>query len=212
MDKKQALADYLGIDVSEIEVNDDYGYTEYITPEGTYWVLDEEEFKQAVYDSIESIIDDVGLYGAFTPNFISWIEDNALDQDWFKDWYYEDSLSYAQDIEYESDDEYGNRLNAECVENGVIEEDEIVDGEYVGDEDLYELLAGTLVDNIEDGTTSFSEEFKFQFGDDSLTQVLKEHPGVVDLDAIVDEAVNWDNYGHFIASYDGETNELEDDL
>ena len=211
-ERAQALADYLDIDISEIEVNDDYSPTEYITPEGTYWVLDESESIQEVYDYIENIIDELGIYGAFTPNFTSWIEENALDQDWFKDTLYEQESFYAQDIEYESDDEYGNRLNAECIENGVISEDEIVDGEYIGDEDLYDLLATSFVDKIKDSRSSFSKEFENQYGDDSLTQVIKEHPSIIDLDAIVDEAIRWDGYGHFIASYDSVTNELEDDL
>lgn len=215
MDKIQALADYLDIDVSEIEVNETpYGYTteEYVTPKGTYWVLDEDESWQAVYDYIESYIDELGLYGAFTPDFVSWIEDHALDQEWFKDWFYESYSSYAEDIEYEDDAIYGNRLNAECIEHGVISEDEIVDGEYIGDEDLYELLATAMVEDIEKGTTSFSEEFEFQLGNDSLSQVLKEHPSLLDLDAVVDEAIKWDGYGHFIASWDGYTIELDDDL
>lgn len=214
-EKKRALADYLEIGPFEIKEEPGHYYgvpADYITPEGTYWVLDENESRQAVYDDIESFIDEVGLYGAFTPNFVSWIEDNALDQEWFKDWFYEDYISYAEDIEHESDSEYGNRLNAECIENGVISEDDIVDGEYTGDEDLYSLLATALVDDIENSSTSFSEEFKFQLGDDSLKQVLKENPDLIDLDAIVDEAIQWDDYGHFISSWDGKTIELDNGL
>lgn len=213
--KLHALADYLDISAEDIQLeNEDSNdkYNEYRTEIGTYLVMDEEESKQAVYDDIENLIDDLGIYDLFNPEFIDWIEDEAMDQDWFEDWFYEDYRMYAKDIESEEDDEYGNRLNQECVECKLIRPDEIVNGEYRGQEDLYELLAEYLVNSIRESTSTFSKEFKFQLGKDGLRAVIKEHPHIVDINTIIDECIRLDGYGHNLSSWDGKTLELEDDL
>ena len=213
-EKKRALADYL--EIGPFEIKEEPGYndsypTDYITPKGTYWVLDEQESRQAVYDDIKNLIYDPGLYGAFTPDFINWIENNAIDQEVFKDWLYEDYLDWADDLQYENDPEYGNRLNAECIDLGIITEDEIVDGEYTGDKDIFTEYAETMLNLIESDGETFSEHLRNRFDDEVFQGILKENDAY-DLDAIVDEAISWDDFGHFIASWDGKTIELEDGL
>ena len=138
MNKITLLAQYLNIQESDIQVSDERinPYTEYKTPDGTYWVMDEEESRQAVYETIENLIDDLGIYDLFTHDFINWIEDNALDQEWFEAWWFDDYKDYAWNIEGEEDDEYGNRLNRECIEEKIIREDEIINGKYIGKEDI----------------------------------------------------------------------------
>ena len=214
MDKINALAKYLEISPDEIQVEDGRitPYTEYRTPEGTFTVMDKDESRQAVYDDIENLIDDLGVYGLFTKDFISWIENNALDQDWFEDWFLNDYRIYAEDIESEEDDEYGNRLNRECVEFKVINPEEIVNGKYIGSDDLYEEFARKRVEDIKESGTSFSEEFNWQMGNDQIRYIVKENPNIIDLDAIVDECIDVDGYGHNLAGWDGRTIELDDEL
>ena len=214
MNKITLLAQYLNIQESDIQVSDERinPYTEYKTPDGTYWVMDEEESRQAVYETIENLIDDLGIYDLFTHDFINWIEDNALDQEWFEAWWFDDYKDYAWNIEGEEDDEYGNRLNRECIEEKIIREDEIVNGKYVGKEDIYEMFANKKINDIKEGNTTFSQELVWQYGKDELKHILKDNPTIIDMNAIVDECIRLDGYGHNLSSWDGKTIELEDDM
>ena len=214
MNKVTLLARYLDLREEDIQVSDERitPYTEYRTPDGTYWVMDEEESRQAVYEDIENLIDDLGIYDLFMHDFINWIENNAIDQEWFEAWWFDDFKDYAWDIEGEEDNEYGNRLNRECLENKVVREDEIVNGKYIGKEYLYEAFANKKINDIKEGNTTFSEELVWQYGKDELKYILKDNPNVIDMDAVVDECIRLDGYGHNLSSWDGKTIELEDDM
>jgi len=54
------------------------------TDDGDYLVLTDEEADEYARESVENIIDDIGLE-SFTPNFQEWILDNAFDKDKFAD-------------------------------------------------------------------------------------------------------------------------------
>ena len=205
-DRINALANYLEIDPAEIKE----GYRENLfeTEDGEeYFVVTEEEAYDLAKEDIENTIDDLGI-DAFAPDFQDWIMNNAVDTSFLEDFVKEDYQNYASDIEYESDPEYGTRLAAECVEHGLISEDEFENGEYTGDEDLVELLSEFLFEDVSD----YKEWFDFNFGKGELTKILQNNGWALDTDAIVDECISWDGVAHFISFYDGKEIELEDDL
>lgn len=203
-----ALANYLEVDPSTIQVAGDYTDNIYETEDGEeYWVGNEDEAREATKEDIENFIDDLGIEG-FTPSFQDWIYENAIDLD-LEDFVLEDYLSYAKDIEDEPDDEYGTRLAAECVEAGLISEEDFENGEYTGDEDLEELLGQHLAGQVD----NYVEWVVNNFGSDYLKDFLDKYGyGSIDYDAITDEAISWDGIAHFLARYDGEEIELEDGL
>jgi len=203
-----ALANYLEVDPSTIKVAGDYTDNIYETEDGEeYWVGNEDEAREATKEDIENFIDDLGIEG-FTPDFRDWIYENAIDLD-LEEYVLEDYLSYAKDIEDEPDDEYGTRLAAECVEAGLISEEDFENGEYTGDEDLEELLGQHLAGQVD----NYAEWVVNNFGSDYLKDFLDKYGyGSIDYDAITDEAISWDGIAHFLARYDGEEIELEDGL
>jgi hypothetical protein len=214
-ERAKALADYLGIPVESVEIEDDPyddARCEYDTSDGTFIVMTYDEAKEAMKDYEEELIDDVGLEG-FSDWFQDWIIDNALSpSDWFEDVCREDWESYASDIEYESNDTYGTRLAQECVENGIISDDDFVDGEYVGDLNLEEELAEYLFNQAyEDYNGNFHKWYVDNFGDEDLRDLLKNGSVSMDIDAIVEQLIQEDGFGPSLAVYDGEEHELADD-
>ena len=204
-DRVNALASYLEVNPSTITD----GYTENLfeTEDGEeYFVVTEDEGRELAREDIESIIDDIGL-DAFTPAFQDWITMYAVDDDWFEDACRESYTNYAYDIQDEEDDEYGTRLAAECIENGLISEEDFEDGQYIGDEDLVDLLSEHLVNQVDD----YVEWYRDDFGNDDLTYVVN-HYNLLDMEKIVDECIEQDGIAHFVASYDGDEIELGDDL
>lgn len=217
-DRQAALAKYLELPVKAIIYDPDhdiYGYgTQFNTPDGTYVVMDSDEANQAVYDDVEQLISDLGL-DAFSENFQDWIVNNALDDDWFEQYCYENYRSYAEDIDYEEDEEYGSRFLQECVENGIISGFDIVDGEYLGDEDmddLYKKFADSMVVDIGNRYDSYYAWAKFNFGSDWVSEVIENGDADFDLAAIVEELIDTEGYGPTLSQYDCKEIDLGDDL
>jgi len=202
------LADYLGISPDEIEVreNDTTIYTEYLTPDGTFFVLDEDESREMCCDYIENFIDDQGIEG-FTPYFRDRIYSEFLDDDWFSDACREMQESYAYDIQSESGDIGANRLIDECIDVGIISEDDLdEDGEYTGDKDLVDEYSEYLYDRIDSDYSTFAEWYVDDFG--GLGDIVRSGAVSLDFDGIVDACIDEDGYGHFLSGYDGKTIEL----
>jgi hypothetical protein len=214
--KQKELAKYLEIPIDEIKIEDEDSndkYNQYYTPEGTFLVMNEEDSREAVKDDIESLMDDIGL-DSFTPSFQETIIDKYMDEEWFKDYCKEDYEAYASDIETEPDrvgeGKYDNRLIQECIENHIITDEEInEDGEYTGKKDLIEELSTYLYERVEKDYDSYVAWYKFEFGNDSLTYLIKNNNITFDIEGITDACIEADGYGHFISSWDGETIELD---
>ena len=213
-ERKRLLAEYLGINPKEIQVTSPRWHdwdTEFRTPLGTFWVLNEDEAKEATYADIENCMDDLGL-DSFTEGFVDWILDNAVDDDWFDTCCKEDYENYAADIEGEEDRTgrgYENRLVEECVSNGLISERDIVDGKYTGKEDLQELLANYLYEDAGNNYGSYAKWYLREFGAKEFNYLIKQGIISIDMDAIVDECIEEDGKAHFIARYDGKEVELD---
>ena len=206
----QALAQYLGIDPSEISNIYD---NEFETPEGDYLVVDEDEAKQLARDDIENLFDDLGL-DSFTPDFKDWIIMNALDNEWFEDAIKEFYESYVEDIESEpSSMGYENRLIEEMHDHQVLSDDDFAvdeDGEPdlstlnddVDIDSLKEEFVDLLVENAGDPVEYYADNF----GWDWVTEAATNN-NLIDMDEVVDQCIYMDGIAHFIARYDG--NEIE---
>lgn len=202
------LAEYLGISPDEIQLEDNMQskYTGYLTPEGTFTVMDEDEAREACYEYIEDFIDDCGISG-FTPYFQDRIYSEFIDDGWFEDACREMQENYAYDIEHESGDVGATRLIDECIDAGIISEDDLnEDGEYTGDKDLVDEYAEYLFDRVGRDYSTYAEWYVDDFGD--IRDVVRSGAVSLDLDGIVDACIDEDGYGHNLASYDGYTIEL----
>lgn len=204
-ERVSALANYLNVDPSTI--NDSYRENLFETEDGEeYFVVDHDEAEELTREYIEETVDEMGL-SAFTPRFQDWIINNACKTSWFEDACKESYDNYVYDIQNEEDEEYGTSLAAECVENELISQEDFEDGQYVGDEDLAELLSEYLFDQVDD----YVEWFRDNFGDRDFDEFVSEN-NLFDIDHIVNECILVDGIAHFIASYDGEEIELDNDL
>lgn len=208
-EKILALAELLGVDASEITqgYNDDVFE---VSDGREYLVLTEDEADAAFYNYEMDLIDDLGIM-AFTPRFQKRILTEFADADWFEDAYREMEESYAYDISEEYDDIYGTRLVQECYDAGLIDDDDFEVDEngnvnykacLLSIDDLVTKLAEHLVDSIDD----YVEEFKFDFGEEQLSEVVNRH-NLVDWDAVIEETKELDGRGSMLAGYDGK--ELE---
>ena len=184
----KALAEFLGIETSEIE-EDMNNHKYFITEDGEeYMVLTDDEAEEEFYNYESDLIEECGL-DAFTDWAKDYIVENCVDAEWFENFYYEDYESYANDIESESasSDEYANRLEEEMAEAECADVEEFID---------------YLVDSISD---DFVGNFKFDFGEEMLTQVIMNN-NLLDIDAVIDYIKEEDGRG-ILATYDGVENE-----
>lgn len=192
MDKKEYLEKELGVTVTE--TNDDYFETE----DGEeYRVLDYDESVEAVKEETESLMDDIG-FDAFTPEFRDWIFQNAADEDFLHDVVREDFEFYVEDI---MDDK--ERFLDELKENGLLEEDATVD-------DIPDGIEDDLVDKLVDNVGDYYEYLEGNWGAKEVANLIMKN-NAVDIDKIVEEEIDWDSFGHFLAGYDGKEIELTDD-
>lgn len=214
--RRKALADYLGIDVEDVAVA---GGNEFDTPNGDYLVLTEDEAYDKALENIQGTIDEMGL-DAFTENFRDYILNNLLDDYHIKEeaivQYYVD---YAEDIEHEPSDEFENRLIEELYENEILTDDDFEDGED-GKKDHYALKPSVdLEEKVYEYAQMLSEDVIVSdwlydtFGDDveRMSEWLSAN-GYIDWDEVKRQCIRDDGEAHFIADYDGEEIELDDDL
>ena len=196
-ERAQALAQFLGCDVSEVSCIDRY---EFDAPNGeSYYVVDEEEAEQLAKEDIENLFDELGLE-SFTEYFRSWIIENALDKDWFEECVRESTESYVNDIEYED-----GRLQEELLDRGIITEEDVESGYDV--EDAKERYVELLMEDIDD----YVEYCGFNFGWKWVSEVA-ERENLIDMDVVVEQCIYEDGVAHFIARYDGEEHDLGNGL
>ena len=212
--KIKALAAYLGVDESTISEGYDDDILE--TEDGEeYLVLDEHDATEKAREEVILSLEDLGIT-SFTDDFQEWVYNNAIDEEWFEDAMKESYEAYVNDIEDESDSTYDNRLIQEMYDAGIIDDDDF-DTDEDGEID-YTIFQGDLEDAKEryvnhlcDGWDDPVEWYKFNFGDDSLNEVVSQH-SLIDEDAVADEAIEWDGRGHFLAQYDGDEIDLGDEF
>ena len=156
----------------------------------------------------KNFIEDQGLDG-FSEDFYQWIMDNAIDEYIMDDVCREDYQQDADSLEESSSDEYGNELVEECVRRGLISAFDVVDGEYLGDEDLKDLYAWEAYSAVPQEYGSYTKWFVSLYGAGELAHTV-EGWGAYDEDKIIDEVIERDGYTP-LATYNGKVLELEGD-
>ena len=211
--KIKSLATFLDISENEIEfagdINHPRAYDFFNTPNGTFTIMTEEEADEEHYEYIENFIDELGIT-AFTDDFQEEIHRKYIYKTPFENFCIDDYDGYASDIEHETyQTKYANRLIDECVESGIITEEDIDEnGEYTGNLDLIAELRDYIVEDIrKDYDGDFIEWFSDNFGKDQLDKFIKEVNCELDIQGISDACIEADGYGHSLSQWDGETNE-----
>lgn len=126
---------------------------------------------------------------------------------------------------HESDDVYESRFVAECVERGIIpddddwfEEDEdgklaivkSIDGtsDAIYDaEDFFDEFVESLDSMYEDGFEWFIDGF----GESDLRYLISEGRLNIDFDKLAEDVIRYYGRGEELSSYDGDEHELDDD-
>ena len=127
---------------------------------------------------------------SFTEDFQQWILDTCVDEEYFQERLIDYMDSYIEAINDEESDhkEYESRLAEEMDDYGV---------------DCKKAFLEALVMEVEDPV----EWFKHMFGKDEFKYTCEEVE-LIDWEAVINKAIGIDGRGHFIATYDGEENEV----
>lgn len=174
---------------------------------------DYEDAESAAKEDVLNLFDDIGFEGLNVD-----LEDFA-DEDWFKDALVESFEFYCRDIEYEGDDTYGNRLVEECYDHDLIddesfEKDENGEPDYtqckLDTEDLVEKYTNWYEEDLYSAYHgNFIKAFVDNYGEEALNDVIKEHPSIIDTDALAEYIVDIDGVANSLARYDGNEYEVE---
>jgi hypothetical protein len=138
----------------------------------------------------------------FNQDFIAGYVDG---RDFFTEALNEMNYSYANDIQTESDSRYENRLIAEMVENGLMDEEDAESGnadelaDYYKDDYVSLLTEGQL----NEGANGL-QHFIDNFGEEEAMRMVIEN-NLIDIESASTDAVRVDGIAHFLSSYDGET-------
>lgn len=155
-ERRKALFKFLKEDNDECKLKDIKNTYDnmFDTPYGEYVVLTDNEADEQHRDSLESLIDDIGIIDVFGYDTWQWnyIVDNFLKDNGIEDIMFEDYKSYYNDIEYEGDEIFDNRQIKEITEmlanNDIISFDleDIVKYLEIKDKSLCEILEDEELD------------------------------------------------------------------
>lgn len=210
----------LAVELKEEDLLDDYEVTQedgdhctIETPYGEYLVCEDNDvaYNLAV-ESAEEILDDMGLE-ALAPEFRDEIynDSSMFNAEWFEDAFKDSYESYVDDIEYESDDEYDNRLIHEMADAGIIDENNLHENEdgllTLNDYNDIDKFKEEFVEKLMSGIDDYVGEYVFQFGEREFKLAVEQN-NLADYHAIAEECVDVDGIAHFLASYDDKEIEL----
>lgn len=190
-----------------------FGEIKSIVDQGSneYWIVTKNgEFR--VFENYEDAEEDAQRY------VLEMLEGTQyFNQDWLNshlDWdtvrdtmegiYDEWNSSYAYDIEWESDDEYDNRLIKELVEYGIIDENQAKDQKYIEENKdlLIQKFANELTESQLNEGRAGLDHFEDNFGKEQLSDLIRNN-NFIDFEKASEDAVYMDGVAHFIAGYDG---------
>lgn len=205
-DEKIALAQFLDIDVEEVED----GYTDHVyEAEGKeYWVSDYDTAYDEAVEECENLFDDIGLEAVSESTQEYFLENEDYCSFPWKDYMHESNLGYATDIDSEGgDDGYATRLVSEAIDRKVIKDKDCFendDGEldYEDKDELAEILA----DDLDDDYDSMSEWFESIYGRGWVKEMRDALKDYLDYHAMAEYVVDEDSIANTLARYDGKEN------
>jgi hypothetical protein len=203
-----SLIEETGYDDLEITIVSNDGNEFYATDENAeYRVFKTED------DAEETAIQQVREDLEENPEYFNqdWLMNYIDGRDFFEEALTEMNDSYVQDIESESDRKYANRLIAELVENGIMDEDdaESENAEELADDLKYDYVTLLTQEKLEEGNDGL-DYFINNFGEEETYKMVMDN-NLIDIQEASQDAVQTDGIGHFLSSYDGETLYLSDD-
>ena len=200
--RKQALANYLQVEVEDIESN---GNNEFEVNGATYRVLTDEEADYEFDNNVRSLWDDLGLEGVGS-YLKEWILENALDEGELEDVVREE-VSYDVN-DYLSDEE----VVEECVDYDIISREDAYDedDELKDDLDLDDLREQLIDKRLEDVDSYGEYLIDRGWDENALSQYIDEEKVI---EAIKDDIdVNGSGRGQELAYYDGDELDLDNGL
>ena len=131
-----------------------------------------------------------------------WLMNYIDGRDFFEEALNEMNESYVQDIESEDDSKYANRLIAELVENGLLDEEDALseNNDELIDESKYDYI-NLLTDQQTGEGNNGLDYFINNFGEKETYKMVMDN-NLIDIDEASRDAVQSDGIAHFIASYD----------
>jgi hypothetical protein len=183
-------------DISNI--SDDWPMTVEFGREEYQIFEDTDSAKEAAKESIESLIDDVGITGI--NGWENYLDESKL-EDYFREIYTEMDESYVSDMrdseKFEILQEYG------FIDSDVDYSDYEDDLDQY-DDDLVESMVDSKIDEGEGGLSYY----KSNFGDEEAANIAKDY---VDMEAIVEYVIDTDGLGNTLSPYDGNEYDLVHD-
>lgn len=200
-DKKQALADYLEVDVEEIE--DGYDENHFEVNGDEYMVLTEDESYDEYKDWEMSLIDDLGLE-AFSENFQEHILENCINDSWFEQVAEEESQFYIEEMD---DEELLNYAHDHDIAEDVEDTDNLSEREIERiREDCEEVYEEEILNQ------GISEYFENIYGRGWAKEMKDTLEKEIDWDKVIEDLYDWDSRDTLwgsMASYDGNIIELD---
>ena len=203
------------IDTSKISSNYDSYYEGTIVTIGTYEYLvfdNYDDVESAVRNSVESLIDDIGLIDVVGEDNI----DRYIDEDVCRQALIESMETYCEDIWSESDyrHKFDNRLVQECYDKGYIDDDDFEvdeDGnvDYENCTIDFDELRDRYIDGYDNEINDWVEEYVWQLGKEGLNALIKRNSYACDIDKFVDDVIANDGAGNELSSYDGYERETD---
>lgn len=200
-DKKQLLADYLEVDVEEIE--DGYDDNHFEVNGDEYMVLTEDESYDEFKDWEMSLIDDLGLE-AFSENFQEHILENCINDSWFEEVAKEESQYYIEEM---SDEELLDYAHDHDIAEDVEDTDNLSERKIERiREDCEEVYEEEILNQ------GISEYFENIYGRGWAKEMKDTLEKEIDWDKVIEDLYDWDSrdilWGS-MASYDGDVIELD---
>jgi hypothetical protein len=171
------------------------------TDQGEFMVFenDDEAEKEAVARVLEDLENEPELFVK------SWLEGEA-DMDAVNEEletiFDESNQNYVDDIESEGRSEHHNRLREELLKRGLISEEEADDEKFDLDDAKEKMVDEMTEENMKEGI----DDFRSNYGEEEASKILMRH---IDYDEAAKNAVGVDGVAHFLASYDGQEDEID---
>jgi len=189
----------------------------YVSNDGKEFYATDNDVEYRVFktedDAEETAIQQVREDLEENPDYFNqdWLMNYIDGRDFFEEALTEMNDGYVQDIESESDRKYANRLIAELVENGIMDEDdaESENAEELADDLKYDYVALLTQEKLEEGNDGL-DYFINNFGEEETYKMVIDN-NLIDIQEASQDAVATDGIAHFLSSYDGETLYLSDD-